>query len=133
MGHNGMAQPTEDTHTGTVDWLAALAIVVQRFTERSELTLELSMNGNISRVAVPLDDDPTFTVLVDRIAEAMDAGAANGGELDGTVSLDADGNFTVAGAPDLPADLRVASHACAASRNRHRRRARQPLVAARSG
>ena len=70
MGHNGMGQPTNGTDTGVIERLAALAIVVQRFTERTELTLELSTERDASRVAVPLDDDPTFTVLVDRVAEA---------------------------------------------------------------
>ncbi len=133
MGHNGMAQPTSWTQTDTVERLAALAIVVQRFTERGEPTLELSSDGISSRVVVPLDDDPTFTVLVDRIAGALSAGEDTGGEPDGILSVGADGNFTYRGAPDLPADLEQRVTLAHAGRSRQRRAAGQPPVAARSG
>ncbi len=101
-----MGQPTSGTYTGTAERLAALAIVVQRFTERTQLTLGLSNGEDSSRVDVPLDDDPTFALLVTRILDALDTGAADpDGDTDAGVTLDAGGNFSFAGGPDLPADL----------------------------
>jgi amino acid adenylation domain-containing protein len=113
-----MGQPTQGIHTGTAESLAALAIVVQRFTDRNEVTLGLSQERESSRVAVPLDDDPTFALLVTRILDAIDAGAEDRvGDLDAAVSVDAVGNCSFTGAPDLPADLerRVAAVLSAAA------------------
>jgi amino acid adenylation domain-containing protein len=102
-----MGQPTQGIHSATAaEHVAALAVVVQRFTERNELSLGLSQPEESSRVAVPLDDDPTFTLLVGRIVDALEAGdEQSDASPDASVTVDGDGNFSFTGASDLPDDL----------------------------
>src|SRR5579875_393301 len=104
-GRTQMAQPTQGIDSGLAEHLAALAIVVQRFTDRNELMLGIKKGERTSRVAVPLDDDPTFTRLVTRILEATEPGDGAAGELDATVTVDGEGNCRFTGPPELPADL----------------------------
>ncbi len=114
-----MGQPTQGIDTGTAERLAALAIVVQRFTERNQLTLGFSNGEDSSRVVVPLDDDPTFTLLVRRILDGLDTGAGDASaDPDATLAVDADGDCSFTGAPDLPTDLERRVAAGAARRRR---------------
>ncbi|MFF4034390.1 amino acid adenylation domain-containing protein [Streptomyces sviceus] len=54
--------------------LAALAVAVHRFTGREQLSIEVRSGAGAGSLTVPVDvtDDPAFTLLADRVGEALE-------------------------------------------------------------